>query len=258
MKTEAKKEISMTEISLEEMLKKGVHFGHQKSKWHPKMKPYLYTTRRGIYIIDLEKTAEKLREAFKFVEKIVGEGGQILFVATKRQAQDIVRKHAQEVGMPYLVERWIGGLLTNFSVVSSLVKRLKKLRKEKESGELSKYTKKEQLKFHKEIDSLEQIVGGIENLEGLPQALFIVDIKQEKTALREAQKKKIPIIAIVDTNNNPDLVDYPIPANDDATKSIEYIISLMAEHIAKGAEKGAEKKKEEKPSAETKEEPKKD
>jgi len=248
MKTEAKKETIMIDISLEEMLKKGVHFGHQKAKWYPKMKPYLFTTRRGVHIIDLEKTAEKIQEAFEFITKTVKADGQILFVATKRQAQEIVKKYAKEADSPYLAERWIGGLLTNYSVVSSLVKKLKKLRREKETGELDKYTKKEQLKFHKEIEQLEKIVGGIENLKGLPQALFIIDIGQEKTALKEARKKKIPIIAMVDTNNNPNLVDYPIPANDDATKSIDYITSKIAQCIKEGsAKKGEDKPKEEKP-----------
>lgn len=221
----------MKEISLLEMLKSGVHFGHQKKFWHPKMKPYIYTSRGGLCIIDLEQTQEKLKEALEFVEKIVGQNGKILFVSTKRQAQVIVRKAAENLGMPFMTERWIGGTLTNFEVISKLVKRLKDLRSKKEKGELEKYTKREQLRFTEEIDTLQKNVGGIEGLEKLPQAMFVVDIKKEKTAIREAKNKKIPIIAMVDTNVNPELVDYPIPSNDDATKSIKLIVGVIEDAI---------------------------
>jgi len=221
----------MKEIQLLDMLKSGVHFGHQERRWHPKMKPYIYTSRSGIYIIDLEKTAEKLREACDFISETVGKGGKILFVATKRQAQPIVQKAAREAGMLFVTERWIGGTLTNFENISKLIRRLKDLRSKKQKGELDKYTKREQLQFTEEIEYLEKLVGGIEQMEKLPQALFVVDVRKEKTAIREARKKKIPIIAMVDTNCNPQLIDYPIPANDDATKSIKIIVSAVLDII---------------------------
>lgn len=226
----------MKEISLLELLKNGVHFGHQRSRWHPKMEPYIYTTRNGVHIINLEKTAEKLKEALDFLKGVAASGGVILFIGTKRQAKEIVRKYALQVKMPYLIERWIGGMLTNFSVIHQLTKKLKKLKADKESGELQKYTKKEQSEFHKEIETLEKLVGGIESLDKLPQALFIIDVKQEKTAVREATRMKIPMIALVDTNNNPTDIEYVIPSNNDATKSIEYITSLVAEGIQEGIE----------------------
>lgn len=226
----------MKEISLLELLKNGVHFGHKRSRWHPKMEPYIYTTRNGVHIINLEKTAEKLKEALDFLKGVAASGGVILFIGTKRQAKEIVRKYALQVKMPYLIERWIGGMLTNFSVIHQLTKKLKKLKADKESGELQKYTKKEQSEFHKEIETLEKLVGGIESLDKLPQALFIIDVKQEKTAVREATRMKIPMIALVDTNNNPTDIEYVIPSNNDATKSIEYITSLVAEGIQEGIE----------------------
>ena len=221
----------MKEIPLLDMLKSGVHFGHQKRRWHPKMKPYIHTSRSGIYIIDLEKTAEKLKEACDFISETVSTGGKILFVATKRQAQTIVQEAAREAGMLFVTERWIGGTLTNFENISKLIRRLKDLRSKKQKGELDKYTKREQLQFTEEIEYLEKLVGGIEQMEKLPQALFVVDVRKEKTAVREARKKKIPVIAMVDTNCNPDLIDYPIPANDDAIKAIKIIISAVLDSI---------------------------
>ena len=233
----------MPEILLSELLKNGVHFGHQKSRWHPKMKPYIYTTRNGVHIINLDKTAEKLKKALDFLRETVASGGVVLFVSTKKQAKDIAEKYAKSVNMPYLIERWIGGTLTNFSVISKLINKFKKLKKEKESGELQKYTKKEQLKFDEEIERLNKLVGGIESLEKLPQALFIIDVKQEKTAVREAKRVGIPIVAVMDTNTNPTDIDYIIPANDDATKSIEYITRLITESIKEGLEEKTTKPK---------------
>ena len=198
----------MSEISILELLKNGVHFGHSKSKMHPKMGPYVFSTRNNICVIDLEKTKNKLAEAMEFLTNVAGKGGAILFVSTKRQSKDIVRKYAEKTKMPFITEHWIGGLLTNFSVVSKLIQRYKKLKSDQERGEPNKYTKKERLDFQKEIEKLKNNVGGIESLESLPQALFIVDVKQEKTAVKEASKKGIPIVAVVDTNNNPSLVDY--------------------------------------------------
>ncbi|MDP2684369.1 MAG: 30S ribosomal protein S2 [bacterium] len=224
----------MQEITLLEMLKSGVHFGHQKKYWHPKMKPYIHTNRAGLYIIDLEKTEVKLKEALEYIKKVVSQNSKILFVSTKRQAHDIVKKTALEVGMPYATDKWIGGTLTNFDNIKKLVNRLKDLRKKKEKGELEKYTKREQLKMDEEMEYLELSVGGIQDMEKMPAALFIIDMKKEKTAVREATKMNIPIIAMCDTNVNPELADYPIPSNDDATKSIKLIVGAIQSAIKDG------------------------
>ena len=224
------------------MLKSGVHFGHQSSKRNPKMEPYIFTSKSGFHIINLEKTQEKLQEALEFVNTIVSNGGTILFLGTKNQAQAIVKKHAIDCGMPFIVDRWLGGTFTNFNEISRVIKRFKTLKKDKKEGNLDKYTKKEKLEFYREIEKLEIMVGGIETLEKTPDALFVVDVKKEKTAVAEAVKKNIPIVAICDTNVNPDKINYCIPANDDAVKSIELITSLMAEAVKEGA-KGRDKAK---------------
>ncbi|MDD5040762.1 MAG: 30S ribosomal protein S2 [Patescibacteria group bacterium] len=221
----------MQEASLLDMLKSGVHFGHQQRRWHPKMKPFIYTSRSGVNIIDLEQTALKLREACDFLASMVSRGGVILFVGSKRQAQPIVKRAALETGMPYVTERWIGGTMTNFENISKRIHRLKDLRSQRDRGELEKYTKHEQLKFDEEIKELEELIGGIETLNQLPAAMFVVDVRREKTAIREARKKKVPIVAMVDTNCNPEMIDYPIPANDDATKSIKLIVDIVAQSI---------------------------
>lgn len=233
----------MQEITLLEMLKSGVHFGHQQKYWHPKMKPYIHTNRAGLYIIDLEKTEQKLKEALEFLKKIVAKNGKILFVSTKRQAHDIVKKAATTNGMPYATDRWIGGTLTNFDNIKKLVTRLKELKKNKEKGELEKYTKLEQLKLTEEIEYLDLSVGGIQDMEKLPAALFIIDMKKEKTAVREAIKMNIPIIAMCDTNVNPELAEYPIPANDDATKSIKLIVGAIQSAIKDGQDEQNKAKK---------------
>ncbi|MCH7492207.1 30S ribosomal protein S2 [Patescibacteria group bacterium] len=227
----------MKEVSLLELLKSGVHFGHQAKNWHPKMKPYIFTMRGGIHIIDLEKTVPMLRQACSFVSGIVAKGGTVLFVTTKRQATEIVKQMADSVGMPSVTQRWIGGTLTNFDNITKLVRRLKDLREKRKSGALDKYTKREQLQFSEEIANLEKLVGGIESLDKLPNAIFMIDIKKDKTALREARKKKIPVVAMADTNVNVDLIDYPIPANDDATKSIKLITTIVAEAVKEGQSK---------------------
>ncbi|MBU2228818.1 30S ribosomal protein S2 [Patescibacteria group bacterium] len=237
----------MKEVALLDLLKNGVHFGHQKSRRHPKMEPYIFTVRNGVNIINLEKTLEQLNLAREFVCDTVMKGGAVLFVGTKRQAKEIVKKHAKAVGMPFITERWLGGLFTNFSNVSKLQKRLNKLEEQKESGELDKYTKKEKLNFTKEIEKLEKLVGGIKNMSVLPAAVFVVDIKDEKTAVKESIKKKIPLIAITDTNTNPSVINYPIPGNDDATKSLELLTGLIAGAVTEGKnmkEKGAVAEKE--------------
>lgn len=224
----------MKKATLLELLKSGVHFGHQSSRWHPKMKPYIFTKRNGIHIIDLEKTATQLEIVGEHVKKMAAEGKVILFVGTKRQAKELTKKYAVGCGMPYIAERWLGGLFTNFQTVSQLMKNLKNLKKQKASGDLEKYTKKEQLQFDEEIARLEKFVGGMENMVGLPDAIFVVGVREEKTAVKEAQKKGIPIIGIADTNVNPNDLTYMIPGNDDATKSLDVLMSTVATYIKEG------------------------
>lgn len=217
--------------TLEEMLKAGMHFGHRTNRWHPKMKDYIFTTKNGVYIIDLKKSQIKLIEALEFISKLVAENKSILFVGTKNQVSAPMKKMAEEVKQPYIVGKWLGGYLTNFPVVKKSVKKYQDLRDKKESGRLEKYTKKERLEFDREISKLKERVGGLTELNKLPDALFIWDIREEETALREARQKNIPIIAICDTNVNPELVNYPIPGNDDATKTINIILEAVKKTI---------------------------
>ena len=224
----------MNDSSLLEMLKSGVHFGHQTSRWHPKMKQYIYTVRNGVYIIDLEKTAAAIQVAQKYIQDLVAGGGTILFIGTKRQAKAIVKKAAEEAEMPYLTERWVGGLFTNFDQVSQMMRKLRTLKGQNARGELEKYTKKEQLVFQEEVERLEHIVGGVEQMTALPKAIFVVDTREESTAVREAVRVGIPIIAMVDTNSSPEDVDYVIPANDDAVKSIKMICYYIVEACRQG------------------------
>lgn len=230
----------MTKLpTLVEMLQSGMHFGHRASKWHPKMKQYIFGERGGIHIINLEVTAKKLAEALEFVTNLVAKGGVVLFVGTKRQAQEAVRQAGEEAGMPYVTRRWLGGTLTNFGEILKLIKHFKDLKAKREAGELIKYTKKEQLEFDREIEDLQNKVGGISGLTRMPEAVFILDLKTEKTAFEEAKKMNVPIVAIVDTNVNPRGVDLPIPANDDAVKSIETIVRLLGEAVREGKEMAA-------------------
>ncbi len=224
----------MREISLLEMLQHGVHFGHQQSRRHPKMNPYIFTTRGGISVINLEKTKVALTQASAYVRDLVAGGGTIVFVGTKKQAREIVQKAALQAAMPYVVDRWIGGLFTNFGNVRELIKKLHRLKQERMTGDWTKYTKKEQLDLQEELDRLEKLVGGVGTLERLPDAIFVTDLKNDKTAVREATKTKIPIVAICDTNVNPAPVQYAIPANDDATKSIAFICEVMVEAVQAG------------------------
>jgi small subunit ribosomal protein S2 len=218
--------------SVEEMLKAGMHFGHRTNRWHPKMKPFIYTDKKGVYIIDLNKSREKLAEAMEFMSQLIAENKSVLFVGTKNQVKSGMKKMAEENGMPYIVGKWLGGYLTNFAVVKKSVQKYKDLVEAKTSGKLEKYTKKEQLDFAREIKKLEERVGGLTNLNKLPDALFIWDIKEEETAVTEARMKNIPIIAICDTNVNPELVNYPIPANDDATKTITLLMETIKNVVA--------------------------
>ncbi len=225
----------MTQIpDLMTMLKSGVHFGHQQSKRHPKMNPYIFTAKSGFHIIDLEQTQVKLAQALEFVKNVVANNGTILFLGTKKQAQNIIIKYAKQTGMPYVTNRWLGGTLTNFVEISRVIKRLRQLKKDKKEGNLEKYTKKEQLEFDREIEKLEMVVGGIETVDRVPEAIFVVDIKKEKTAVAEANKRGVAIVAMCDTNVNPDNVSYCIPANDDAIKSIELMTSLVAAAVEEG------------------------
>lgn len=225
---------TVRDITVVDMLKSGLHFGHQQSRRHPKMDPYIFTTRGGVSIINLEKSKTALTQACAFAKEVVASGGNVLFVATKRQARDIVLKAAQTAGMPYVVDRWIGGLFTNFQNVRQLIVKLDTLKTQRAAGELEKYTKKEQLDFEEEIQRLEKLVGGLGKMERLPQAMFVVDIKTEKTAVREANAMNVPVLAMCDTNVNPSQIQYPIPANDDATKAITYITDMLVEAIAEG------------------------
>ncbi|MDO8669281.1 MAG: 30S ribosomal protein S2 [Candidatus Buchananbacteria bacterium] len=224
-----------------ELLQAGVHFGHQKGRWHPKMKEYIFTERGGVHIIDLEKTLVKLEEAANFLRDTAQKGGIVLFVGTKKQGQQIIKKYADETGMPYIIERWIGGLFTNFSNVGKLVKKYRKLKEESAAGVLAKYTKKEQVDFDKEIERLGKFVGGLGDMRKIPEAVFILDAKKEKTAIVEARKKGVPVVGFCDSNINPELFDYPIPANDDAVKSIDLIIGLIAQAILEGKAKQEDK-----------------
>jgi len=222
-------------VDIKALLAAGAHFGHQTSRWHPKMAQYIHSKRAGSHIIDLTKTVEGLDEALSFVTKTVASGRQILFVGTKRQAKDIVRAAAEELKMPYITDRWIGGLLTNVQTVSGRIKHLKQLETRMAVGELAnRYNKLEVQRFQEEIDSLNFKYGGIKEMNGIPGAMFVVDVVAESNAVKEARRLNIPVIGIVDSNANPDLIDYIIPANDDAIKSIQLIVDYVKEAVAEG------------------------
>ncbi len=222
-------------VELIDLLKAGVHFGHTKSKRHPSMEPYIFGAKQGIHIIDLEKTQSMLDNAVKFVQEITSKGGVILFVSGKKQAKAIVKEAAEKAGMPYINTRWLGGTLTNFNNIIDLTKKLKQLEEEKVKGAWERYTKKEALEKDREIIRLKEMVEGIKNMTKLPDAVFIVDIKKDKTALAEASKKNIPVIAILDTNCNNKDVKHIIPGNDDAVKSITLITNVIADACVKPA-----------------------
>lgn len=220
--------------SLSDMLQAGVHFGHQTSKWHPRMKKYLFGSRQGIHIINLEETQKGLDAAMAFVKKTTVRGGVVLFVGTKKQAAQLVADAANSCGMPYVNKRWLGGTLTNFASMAQLIRKFKDLKRRQEKGELAKYTKFEQLKMNEQIKLLDEKVGGIQELTRIPDAIFILDIRKDNTALDEAVRRGIKVIAICDSNVNPGDVDFPIPANDDAVKSIDLIAKMMANAISEG------------------------
>jgi small subunit ribosomal protein S2 len=217
-----------------EMLKAGVHFGHRSSKWHPKMKEFIFGERAGIHIIDVEKTAEQLETALNFISDTVAKGGTILFVGTKNQAQAITEKYGLDAQTPYVSTRWLGGTLTNFAQIQRLIRHYLDLKDKRVKGDLRKYTKLEQLQFDREIEELDEKIGGISTMTRLPDALFILDARTEKTAVREAATVRVPVVALVDSNVNPVGVKYVIPGNDDATASLELISKLVAEAIKDG------------------------
>ena len=224
----------MAVISMKQLLEAGVHFGHQTRRWNPKMASYIYMERNGIYIIDLQKTVKKLEEAYNFVRTLSENGGSILFVGTKKQAQDAVKEEAQRVGMFYVNARWLGGMLTNFKTMRTRIDRLAQLRKMQEDGTFDMLPKKEVIKLTNEIEKLEKYLGGVKDMRKLPGALFIVDPRKERNAIAEARKLRIPIVAIVDTNCDPDEIDYIIPGNDDAIRAIRLISAAMAGAVQEG------------------------
>ena len=224
----------MVVVSMKQLLEAGVHFGHQTRRWNPKMAPYIFTERNGIYIIDLQKTVRKLEEAYMFVRDLSAEGKSVLFVGTKKQAQDSIREEAIRAGAHYVNARWLGGMLTNFRTIRGRIARLAQLRAMEEDGTFDLLPKKEVIKLNHEIEKLEKFLGGIKNMDKLPGALFIVDPRKEKIAVAEARKLNIPIVAIVDTNCDPDDVDYVIPGNDDAIRAVKLIASTMANAILEG------------------------
>ena len=224
----------MAVVSMKQLLEAGVHFGHQTRRWNPKMAPYIFTERNGIYIIDLQKTVRKLEEAYMFVRDLSAEGKTVLFVGTKKQAQDSIREDAIRAGAHYVNARWLGGMLTNFRTIRGRIARLAQLRAMEEDGTFDLLPKKEVIKLNHEIEKLEKFLGGIKNMDKLPGALFIVDPRKEKIAVAEARKLNIPIVAIVDTNCDPDDVDYVIPGNDDAIRAVKLIASTMANAILEG------------------------
>jgi small subunit ribosomal protein S2 len=224
----------MSIISMKQLLEAGVHFGHQTRRWNPKMATYIFTERNGIYIIDLQKTVKKLEEAYYFVRDLAVEGESVLFVGTKKQAQDAIREEAERAGMFFVNARWLGGTLTNFKTMRRRIDRLAQLRKMQENGTFDLLPKKEVIKLNLEIEKLEKYLGGVKNMKKLPGALFIVDPRKERNAIAEAHKLGIPIVAIVDTNCDPDEIDYVIPGNDDAIRAIKLILATVANAVMEG------------------------
>ena len=224
----------MSVVSMKSLLEAGVHFGHQTRRWNPKMATYIYTERNGIYIIDLQKTVKKLEEAYSFVRDMAAEGGNVLFVGTKKQAQDAIKEEAIRCGGYFVNARWLGGMMTNFRTMRTRIDRLAQLRKMEADGTFAMLPKKEVIKLQGEIEKLEKYLGGVKEMKKLPAALFIVDPRKERNAIAEAQKLGIPIVAIVDTNCDPDEIDYVIPGNDDAIRAIRLIAGAMASAVIEG------------------------
>lgn len=226
----------MAIISMKQLLEAGVHFGHQTRRWNPKMARYIFTERNGIYIIDLQKTVRKVEDAYNFVRDLAANGQKILFVGTKKQAQDAVREEAERCGMHFVNQRWLGGTMTNFKTIEKRIDRLKKLEAMQEDGTFDVLPKKEVILLKKEMDRLEKFLGGIKDMKGLPAAMFIIDPRKERIAVAEGRKLGIPIVAIVDTNCDPDEIDYIIPGNDDAIRAVRLLTAKMADAVLEGAE----------------------
>ena len=224
----------MAVVSMKQLLEAGVHFGHQTRRWNPKMAEYIFTERNGIYIIDLQKTVKKIEEAYFFIREIASQGQDVLFVGTKKQAQESIKEEAERVGMYYVNARWLGGMLTNFKTIKKRIERLEKLRKMEQDGVFELLPKKEVVKLRLEAEKLEKFLGGIKNMKKLPGAIFIVDPRKERIAIAEARKLGIPIVAIVDTNCDPDEVDYVIPGNDDAIRAVKLMASIISNAVIEG------------------------
>jgi small subunit ribosomal protein S2 len=227
---------------MKQLLEAGVHFGHQTRRWDPKMRPYIYGERNGIHIVDLRQTVTQVADAIEFVKQIAIDGGSVLFIGTKKQAQSSVEEAARRSGMPFVNYRWLGGMLTNFSTIQKRIYYMKELRRLEDTAEMNARPKKERLKLRRELEKLEQNLGGVSEMTRLPDAVFIVDVNTEETAVREADRLGIPIIALVDTNSNPDPVDYVIPGNDDAMRAADLIASALADAIVEGKEIASKKK----------------
>ena len=224
----------MSVVSMKQLLEAGVHFGHQTRRWNPKMDRYIFAERNGIYIIDLQKTVKKLEEAYAFIKEVSENGGEVLFVGTKKQAQDSVKEEAIRCGMPYVNARWLGGMMTNFETIKKRIKRLEQLKAMEADGTFALLPKKEVIKLQLETEKLEKFIGGIAGMKKQPAALFVVDPRKEKIAIAEAHKLGIPVVAIVDTNCDPDEVDYVIPGNDDAIRAVRLIAGAMADAVIEG------------------------
>ncbi len=221
-------------VDIKALLEAGVHFGHKRRRWNPKMRQYIFTERQGIHIIDLRKTLEMLEKAYNKVREVAANDGKILFVCTKKQGKDVVREEAERCGAFYIVERWLGGLLTNFETIKTRIERMKDLERMMDDGRIEQYPKKERVKLEKELEKLRKVLGGIKDMDTLPDLIYIVDIVTEDIAVKEARKLGIPIVALVDTNGDPDLIDYPIPGNDDAIRSIKLITKTIADAVIEG------------------------
>ncbi len=224
----------MPTISMKELLESGVHFGHRTQKWNPHMGPYIFAARNDIHIIDLQQTVMALEEAYEVIRDIVSRGGTVLYVGTKRQAQDIIKNHAEKVGMPYVIGRWLGGTLTNWQTIRERIQELERLEGMRDRGEFEIFTKKEALGMTREIERLEGRLGGIREMDGIPSLLFVVDVSREEIPVHEANLLKIPVVAMVDTNCDPGNIDYVIPANDDAIRGIQMIVSIITQAVSDG------------------------
>ena len=224
----------MSVVTMKSLLESGVHFGHRTNKWHPAMKPYIFTERNNIHIIDLQQTVKAIEEAYNLIRDTVAEGGTVLFVGTKRQAQDTIETESLRCNMPYVIYRWLGGTLTNWRTIRERINELERLERMRDSGEFDLFTKKEVLNFNRKIERLEMLLGGVRNMAGLPDLLFVVDVRREETSIHEANLLDIPVVAMVDTNCDPRNVDYIIPSNDDAIRAIKLLVSTMANAVEEG------------------------